>query len=246
MDRSNTEKLLSFNKTEVPFPFVPVHEQIHRQARIHPDKTAVISSNELLSYSELDALSDRIAMALIQKTSGRNELIAVLFEREATAYAAEIAVLKAGAAFLPFIPEYPDKRIDYCMRDSESRLLLTTKKLRETRFLRPTEYEVLTVEDILTYSDQARRQIPLPQVLKTHLAYCIYTSGTTGKPKGVLIEHGNIANYVNRNEKNIDVMQFARPGRISLAVAPFSFDFSLEEEFVPLCNGNTVVIATNE
>ena len=246
MDRSNTEKLLSFNKTEVPFPFVPVHEQIHRQARIHPDKTAVISSNELLSYSELDALSDRIAMALIQKTSGRNELIAVLFKREATAYAAEIAVLKAGAAFLPFVPEYPDDRIDHCMRDSKGRLLLTTRALRETRFLRPTEYEVLTVEDILTCSDQARRQIPLPQVPKTHLAYCIYTSGTTGKPKGVLIEHGNIANYVNRNEKNIDVMQLASSGRISLAVAPFSFDFSLEEELVPLCNGNTVVIASNE
>ncbi|MBR1477679.1 MAG: amino acid adenylation domain-containing protein [Lachnospiraceae bacterium] len=246
MDRSNTEKLLSFNKTEVPFPFVPVHEQIHRQAQLHPDKTAVISCDRLITYSELDALSDRIALVLIQKTSGMNELISVLFEREAMAYAAEIAVLKAGAAFLPFIPEYPDARIDYCMSDSGSRLLLTTKKLREARFLRPTEYEVLAVEDILIYSDQPNRQISLPRVPKTHLAYCIYTSGTTGRPKGVLIEHRSIANYVHRNEKSIDVMQFASPGRISLAIAPFSFDFSLEEELVPLCNGNTVVIATNE
>ncbi len=246
MIQSNIEKTFSFNKTGVQFPFVPVHEQIHRQAQSHPDKTAVISSNELLTYSELDALSDRIAMALIKKTSGMNELISVLFERDARAYVAEIAVLKAGAAFLPLIPEYPDERIDYCMSDSRTRLLLTTKKLRETRSFRATEYEVLTMEELLLYSDKAGRQISLPQVSETHLAYCIYTSGTTGRPKGVLIEHRNIANYVNRNEKNIDVMQFASPGRISLAVAPFSFDFSLEEELVPLCNGNTVVIATNE
>ena len=112
--------------------------------------------------------------------SNTEKLLSFNKTREAMAYAAEIAVLKAGAAFLPFIPEYPDERIDYCMRDSGSRLLLTTKKVRETRFLRPTEYEVLVVEDILTCSDQARRQIPLPQVPKTHLAYCIYTSGTTG------------------------------------------------------------------
>ena len=206
MIQSNIEKTFSFNKTGVQFPFVPVHEQIHRQAQSHPDKTAVISSNELLTYSELDALSDRIAMALIKKTSGMNELISVLFERDAMAYVAEIAVLKAGAAFLPLIPEYPDERIDYCMSDSRTRLLLTTKKLRETRSFRATEYEVLTMEELLLYSDKAGRQISLPQVSETHLAYCIYTSGTTGRPKGVLIEHRNIANYVNRNEKNIDVM----------------------------------------
>ena len=74
----------------------------------------------------------------------------------------------------------------------------------------------------------------------------IYTSGTTGRPKGALIEHRNIANYVHKDEKSIEIMSLASPGRISLALAAFSFDFSLEEELVPLCSGNTVVIATTE
>lgn len=233
------------DSSKIQFPFIPVHEQIHRQAALHPDKTAVICCDQRMSYKELDEQSDKIARELIKKHSGRNELVAVLFEREATAYVAEIAVLKAGLGFLPFIPEYPDDRIDYCMNDSGSRLLLTTRKLKQTRDFAEDEYKVVAVEELL-YGESLEQTTTLPQVSEEDLAYCIYTSGTTGRPKGVLIEHRNIANYVNKNEKSIEVMHLARPGRVSLALASFSFDFSLEEELVPLCSGNTVVIATKE
>lgn len=242
----DVKKQVTFNQTTIRIPFVPVHEQVHLQAMAHPDQTAVICSGEKMSYIELDRLSDRIAAGLIRKTDGRNDLIAVLFEREAAAYAAEIGVMKAGAAFIPLVPEYPDDRIDYCMKDSGSRLLLTTGKLRETRGFQETAYEVVTLEEILEDESRSGPGAAFPQVSEEDLAYCIYTSGTSGRPKGVLIEHRNIANYVHRNEKSIETMLFAKPGRISLAVAPFSFDFSLEEELVPLCSGNTVVIATNE
>lgn len=236
-------KQMPFNQTAIQIPFVPVHEQIHQQAMKNPDQTAVICSDERITYIELDRLSDRIAAGLMQKKGGRNDLIATFFEREIAAYAAEIAVMKSGAGFIPLVPEYPDDRIDYCMKDSGSRMLLTTGKLRETRRFQDTDYEVVTVEELLEDEEQRER---FPQVSEEDLAYCIYTSGTTGRPKGVLIEHRNIANYVHRNEKSIEILHLAEPGRISLAVAPFSFDFSLEEELVPLCNGNTVVIATNE
>ena len=236
----------AFNNTAVLFPFVPVHEQIRRQAGMHPDKTAVICADQRMTFRELDRLSDRIARELIRKKAGKDELIAVLFEREAAVYAAEIGVLKSGAGFLPFIPEYPDDRIDYCMEDSGSRLLITTESLRKKRNLRGKAYEVATVEELLTQGEPSGQDTAFPQVAEEDLAYCIYTSGTTGRPKGVLVEHRNIANYVHRNEKSIEIMHLAEPGRISLAVASFSFDFSLEEEMVPLCNGNTVVIATNE
>ena len=86
--------------------------------------------------------------------------------------------------------------------------------------------------------------MPAVTVSPNDLAYCIYTSGSTGNPKGVMIEHRNIANYVNRNEKSIEIMHYAMPGRVNLALASFSFDVSVVEQFVPLCNGNTVVIAT--
>ena len=76
------------------------------------------------------------------------------------------------------------------------------------------------------------------------LAYVIYTSGSTGKPKGVMIEQHNLANYVQRDEKSPEIMHYVCEGRVSLALAAFSFDVSLVEEFVPLANGCTVCIAT--
>ena len=244
--RRQSEIISLFNRTEVRFPFVPVHEQIRRQAELHPEKTAVICSGESVSYEELNALSDRAARGLMQGKAGREGLIGVLFEREAANYIAELAILKSGAGFLPFIPEYPDERIAYCMRDSSSKLLITTAELREKRSLRDASFEVVTLEELMETAELSGHAEPFPQVKEDDPAYCIYTSGTTGRPKGVLIEHGNIANYVHNNEKSIEIMQLAAPGRISLALASFSFDFSLEEELVPLCHGNTVVIASGE
>ena len=87
-------------------------------------------------------------------------------------------------------------------------------------------------------------EYPSIAVSPENLAYCIYTSGSTGRPKGVMIEHRNIMNYVHRNEKSLEIMHYASPGRVNLALASFSFDVSVVEEFVPLCNGNTVIIAT--
>ncbi len=241
----------SFNSTKVSIPFVPVHEQIARHARKNPDKPAVIAGGKTLSFRELDLLSSRLAKAIAEKGIGNDDLVGVLFDRTVWAYVAEIAVLKAGCGFMPFIPDYPDDRIQFCMKDSASRLLITCRAQAEGRqLLRGNRYEMLTLEEVFgkelnqiiadgAWSDFA----PVP-VYRDSLAYCIYTSGSTGKPKGVMIEHRNIANYVHRNEKSIEIMHYAEPGRVCLAIASFSFDVSVVEEFVPLCNGNTVVIAT--
>ena len=244
-------KLLDrFNDTAMPIEFLPVHEQIHRHALSHPEKTAVAAAGKKLTFRDLDALSSRLALILVSKGAGRNDLVGVLFEREIWAYVAEIAVLKAGAAFMPFIPEYPDDRIDFCMEDGKAGLLLTTKEQAVGRDLPAGKYEILTLEDAFGADslEEIRADACSPDMLKAaapdDLAYCIYTSGSTGRPKGVMIEHRNIANYVHRNEKSIEIMHYAAPGRVSLALASFSFDVSVVEEFVPLCNGNTVVIAT--
>ncbi|MCR5167056.1 MAG: amino acid adenylation domain-containing protein, partial [Oscillospiraceae bacterium] len=195
--------------------------------------------------------SDRLACALCEKGIERGTFVGILFDREVWAYVAENAVLKTGCAFVPFIPEYPDERIDFCMKDGEIPILLTTKALRVQRSgLANESYKMLTVEELFGVgstgdirADGAVNFTKVP-VQDTDAAYCIYTSGTTGRPKGVVIEHRNIANYVHRNEKSLEIMNYAAPGRVCLALASFSFDVSVVEEFVPLCNGNSVVIAT--
>ena len=237
---------MNSNRTTVPFSFVPVHEQVRKQACSHPDQTAVIWSDQHVSYKELNDLSDRVASALIRRGVQADSLIALLFDREPMAYVAEFAILKSGAGFLPLIPEYPDERIRYCMHDSGSRLLLTSDPQIQMKRLQDPVYEVISIEELLLEDAALSRPCSFPQVSEHDLAYCVYTSGTTGKPKGVLIEHHNFANYVYRCELNIDVEHLSKPGTISLALAAFSFDFSILEAWVPLCHGNTIYLAAEE
>ena len=246
--------LTRFNDTAVPMDYVPVQEQIHRHALQTPEKTAVTAAGKSLSFRALDALSNQLACALQRRGVKPETLVGVLFDREVWAYVAEIGILKAGGAFVPFIPDYPDERIDFCMQDGAIPFLLTTNAQRENRAeLGGGAYAVITLEELFGVSalhdvqpDEGFSELPKAGVGPDDLAYCIYTSGTTGRPKGVMIAHHNIANYVHRNEKSLEIMHYAAPGRVCLALASFSFDVSVVEEFVPLCNGNSVVIATEE
>ena len=234
------------NQTELLFPFIPVSEQIHAHALRSPDQTAVICRGKVLSYSGLECVSNRVANFLIKKGIGRDILIGVLLERTELAYVAEQGVLKAHGAFLPFTVSYPDERILFSMEDASAAILLTSRKLRGERpALSESSFEVLALEDIL--ETQTDDTYPSSEgIAPGDLAYCIYTSGSTGRPKGVMIEQGNLANYVHRNEKSVEIMHYAKPGRIALAMAAFSFDVSIVEQFVPLCNGCTVCLATSE
>lgn len=254
LSEADKKALARFNDTKVDISFTPVHEQIHRRALEAPDKTAVTAAGKSLTFRELDMLSNQAAAALREKGVQAETLVGVLFDREVWAYVAEIGILKAGGAFVPFIPDYPDERIDFCMKDGNIPILLTTHALREKRAALANEaYQMVTLEELFGVENaidiqpkEAYTDLPGAGVSADNLAYCIYTSGTTGRPKGVMIEHKNIANYVHRNEKSLEIMRYAAPGRTCLALASFSFDVSVVEEFVPLCNGNTVVIATEE
>ena len=164
-----------------------------------------------------------------------------MLERSEYAYVAEQGILKAGAAFLPFVTSYPDERINFCLADANAPLLITSAALQQARNFNG-DYAVITIEEIL-----ADKDISYPEAVSItpdDLAYVIYTSGSTGKPKGVMIEQHSLANYVQRDEKSLEIMHYVREGRVSLALAAFSFDVSLVEEFVPLTNGCTVCIAT--
>lgn len=245
--KNETQSLIErTNQTDLVFPFIPVSEQIHAHALLSPDKTAVICMGKALSYGRLDCLSNIVANLLIKKGVGRDVLVGILLERTEFAYVAEQGVLKAHGAFLPFTVSYPDERILFSMEDASATILLTSRNLCEERTaLSEGGFEVLAVEDIL--ETQTDDTYPSAEgIASGDLAYCIYTSGSTGRPKGVMIEQGNLANYVHRNEKSVEIMHYAQPGRITLAMAAFSFDVSIVEQFVPLCNGNTVCLATSE
>ncbi|MCR4891371.1 MAG: amino acid adenylation domain-containing protein [Lachnospiraceae bacterium] len=254
MSDAEKAQLEAFNNTSYQMDFVPVHEQIAGFAKKSPDKKAVICRGKSLTFKELDKLSDLVALKLLEKGIGKDVPVGVLLERSVYAYVVENGILKAGGAFVPFIPEYPDERINFCMLDASIPLLITSGDISKARKgLNEDNYSILTLEDIFAVSSPdeisaqgLKAEYSHVQSGSSDLAYCIYTSGSTGHPKGVMIEHRNIANYVHRNEKSVEIMNYAKEGRVCLALAAFSFDVSVVEQFVPLCNGNTVVIATDE
>ncbi|WP_026497375.1 non-ribosomal peptide synthetase [Butyrivibrio sp. WCD2001] len=249
MSDAEKEKISGFNETAFPIEFVPVHEQIAAYAKKSPDKKAVICNGKSLTFKELDVLSDSIGCFLSGLGVGKDVPVGVLLDRSIDVYALENGILKAGGAFVPFIPEYPDERIDFCMKDAEIPILVTSGEIKEAREgLCDNGYKVVTFEEIIEAgTGNVNKGAFTPYKSDRHdLAYCIYTSGSTGRPKGVMIEHGNIFNYCHRNEKSVEIMNYADEGRVCLALASFSFDVSVVEQFVPLTNGNTVVIATED
>jgi amino acid adenylation domain-containing protein/thioester reductase-like protein len=241
-----TESFLEgFNDTDIEIELRPCHKLFKEQVKNHADDIAVVAADEKLTYKELDRRADIIAAYLLKRGLKLEETVAILLPRCVDAMSAEYGVMKAGGVFLPMLPDYPNDRIDYCMKDSGSRFILTTKEIisEKKSLFEKGGFEALVVKDLISGGNTDYEE---PVVLPHNLVYCIYTSGSTGKPKGVMIEHGNLCNFVNANDKNNECKNYVTLGNVCLSVASLSFDFSIMETHLPILNGKTVVIATEE
>ena len=133
LDSAAEKCLAALNDNDVDIPLCACHQLFEIQTAIHPDRPAVIAAGTALTYLELNERANRIANALIARGVRLNETVGMLLPRSVDAVAAEYGIMKAGGAFLPMLPDYPDERIDYCMTDSGSRYVLTTEKIIRER-----------------------------------------------------------------------------------------------------------------
>lgn len=249
--REQSQIIDSFNQTDYPVEMVSVNRLFEEMARRYPDRTAVIANEESLTYDELNRQANRMAHALLElgadggKGFRPDTILGVLLDRTVSVYVTEQGILKAGGAFLPMVPEYPDDRIDYCLMDAECDYVITTEKLKNEResLWEGKTYQVLTVEELLQCEEEENPDL---EISAGSLAYCIYTSGSTGKPKGVMIEHRNLCNFVDANPRNNETVSYIRGVETGLALASISFDVSILEHFIMLCNGRTVCMANED
>jgi len=234
-----------FNETEYPVEIMPVNQLFEAQVTAHRGMTAVIACGETLTYDGLNRLANRLAHALIARGVKLGDIIGLVLERDKRVYITRQGILKAGGAFLPMVPEYPDDRIEFCLTDAECPFVITTERIKQERaaLWEKKPYQVLTVEELLECGEEENPNLEIPV---DSLAYCLYTSGSTGKPKGVMVEHRNLCNFVNSNPKNIEITNYTDNGAVSLALAAITFDVSVMEEFIPLCNGMTICMANEE
>ena len=234
------------NATATEVKSLPVHELFECIADEKPDAPAVTASGETLTYRELNARANRMAHALCARGIGKENIVGLVLDRTTDVPVTELAIMKAGGAFLPMIPSYPDERIDYCLTNAESPLVITTEAVRAARpalFSAEKPYRTVTTEELLSEGNGENLLLPTD---REQLAYCIYTSGSTGTPKGVMIEHRQFSNFVQTDHRFLSYYRDADADGAALALSSISFDMSLFEMFLPLCRGKHLCISTEE
>jgi len=210
-----------------------IHELFSAQVARSPSKTAIAFRDESLTYQELDDRANALAHRLQKLGVGPEKIVAISIERSLHMVIGLLAILKAGAAYVPLDPAYPEERLSMMMEDSGAKWLLTQKHLVNQL---PSHGAQVVLVDTPDNSPGAKGT-PSSAVLPKNLAYVIFTSGSTGRPKGVMVEHRNVANFFAGMDERVG----PEPG-VWLAVTSISFDISVLELFWTLTRGFEVVI----
>ncbi|WP_270171314.1 non-ribosomal peptide synthetase [Paenibacillus sp. SYP-B4298] len=213
-----------------------VHERIAEQAKRTPDAIALLCGDESLTYLELERRASQLASYLQRQGAGPGALVGLYCNRSTEQAVALLAVLKAGAAYVPLDPEYPQERIAYMLSDAKLSLLLTTSVLASA--LPQTGVRLIMLDKAAEELTSEPIDKPYTGVTQAHPAYVIYTSGSTGTPKGVVISHHALRNH---NLAVIDQFGLTCDDRV-LQFATISFDAAVEELFPTWLCGAAVVM----
>ncbi|KJK44771.1 hypothetical protein UK23_28370, partial [Lentzea aerocolonigenes] len=190
------------------------------RVRQHPDAVAVTCGGDSLTYAELNARANRLARTLVERGAGPERFVGVMLPPSTAMIVAVLAVVKAGAAYLPINPALPRQRIDLMLDDVEPVLVITEDVVADGSAADLTDDERIS---------------PLRQ---GNPAYLIFTSGTTGRPKGVVVPHRNVVSLMRGTE---DLYGFGT-GDVWAMVHSLAFDFSVWELWGPLLHGGRLVV----
>ena len=210
---------------------------IRQSLQAAPNAIAVRDAGQRVTYAGLDVASRRLAWRLREAGVGPETVVGIAVERSASMVVAILAVLRAGGAFLPLDPAYPDSRLGFLVADAGAALVVTTTD-QASRVHAWGVASVLVDQDVLTPPDVPDASDALDGAEPNELAYVLYTSGSTGQPKGVEVTHASLADYVSwaarryANEPGLAWPLFTSP----------AFDLTLTSIFVPLASGGTIVI----
>lgn len=235
-----TEPFAAWNRTETNFPRNKTVAQLFEEtAAAYPASTAVILGDRRLSYSQLNRWANRLARQLRRNGVGRETMVGCCFDRSIEMIVSFLAVLKAGAAYVPLDPSYPKERLDLLIEDSKPAVMLSESSLAPM-VLHNCRIPRLFVEQLTNIPEgEGEADDANPDVFSgpTDLAYVMYTSGSTGRPKGVMVENRSIVRLV----RNTTFCLFGAD-EVFLQSAPISFDASTLEIWGPLLNGGQLVI----
>ncbi|NIM15013.1 MAG: amino acid adenylation domain-containing protein [Candidatus Aminicenantes bacterium] len=210
--------LYEFNDTSTGYPGdKTIHRLFEAQVERTPDAAAAVGAHESheITYRELNKKADRLACSLREQGVLTNSIVGIKMKRSIEMIIGILGILKAGAAYLPIDPDYPAERIDYMLKDSGARVLVS--ELSELSKV-SGGIEVISLSEL---SEEFLTHLTHP----TQLCYVIYTSGSTGKPKGVMIEHRALVNRLHWMQARYPIGK----NDVILQKTPFTFDVSVWE-----------------
>ncbi|NLR78193.1 non-ribosomal peptide synthetase [Chitinophaga eiseniae] len=241
-DAERYQQLVTFNNTTVDFPHNSTFiDQLGLQAQRTPAAPALVMGDQVLTYASLDERSNQLAHYLQEAGIGDTSLVPVCLDRSPDMVIAILAIMKAGGAYLPVDPGYPEERMAYMLNDSKAQLVIgSSASKQKLEHAGPVRIISLDEEQavISGYPVTALTALPVP----SQLAYVIYTSGSTGLPKGAMIEHAGMLNhlYAKVNDLKMDATS------VVAFTAAFTFDISVWQMFAALlCGGHTVIYPTD-
>lgn len=233
--------LVEWNDTGADYPHDQcIHHLFESTVDQNPEAIAVIFEQQQLTYGELDQRANQLVHYLKQLGVGPEKIVAICVKRSLEMIVSILGVLKAGGAYLPIDPDYPEERMTYMLNDSAALVLITQKDLVK-KFTNPAAQIVLIHDDWHNIAKESTQR-PASEVIPENLAYVIYTSGSTGKPKGTLLQHRGLVNYITAN---INQLGITNEDRI-LQFAAFGFDASVLEIFTALVSGATLSLTRRE
>lgn len=221
-DFNNTRKDYDINLT--------ISKLFEEQAKKTPNNVALTFDDQDLTYKEVNEKANSLAAMLREKGLKNNDIIGIMAYRSFEMVISQLAILKAGCAYLPIDPSYPKDRVSYILADSNCPILLTTADI---------DVDTLDIPYIIVDHTALGKKENLKNINNpTDLAYIIYTSGSTGKPKGVMLRHKSIINTLlwRKETYNFD------PSYTTLQVPSFSFDSSVEDIFTTLISGGRLIL----
>ena len=232
--------LVDWNSNHVDYEPACVHHLFEAQVAKTPEAIAAVFENEQLTFKELNQKANQITHYLRTQGVRAESFVGVCVERSLYLAIGALGILKAGGAYVSLDPAYPKKRLQFMLQDTRIATLLTQQHL--VAELPESQAHPICLDTEWSIFDAYPTDNVTTEVTWDNLAYIIYTSGSTGNPKGVMITHHNLVDYI----LSIRVPMEINDQDVYLQTASFGFSSSVRQLFVPLTQGARIVVASSE